>query len=91
MYAQARHALANVVRALAEAGATPADVVRTRLFVTDIARWEEVGRAHAEVFGAVWPATAMYEVAALIDPVMLVEIEADAYIERPRTPGAELP
>ena len=80
MYAQASQALANIVRALADAGASPADVVRTRLFVTDITQWEAVGRAHAELFGDVRPATGMYEVAALIDPAMLVEIEADAYV-----------
>lgn len=79
-YGQARQALANIVRALAAAGATPADVVRTRMFVTDIKGWEAVGRAHAEVFGDARPATAMYEVAALVDPAMLVEIEADAYV-----------
>ncbi len=80
MYAQARQALANIVRALAESGATARDVVRTRIFVTDIAQWEAVGRAHAEVFGDVRPATAMYQVTALINPDMLVEIEADAYV-----------
>lgn len=80
MYVQARQALANIVAALAAAGATAEDVVRTRLFVTDISRWEAVARAHAEVFGRVRPATAMYQVAALIDPAMLVEIEADAYV-----------
>ena len=77
---QARQALRNIVQALAKAGATPADVVRTRIYVTDISRWEEVGRAHQEVFGTVLPATTMVEVARLIDPVMLVEIEADAIV-----------
>ena len=80
MYAQAAQALRNIVVALERAGASPRHVVRTRLFVTDIARWEEVARAHAEVFGEVRPATAMYEVRALIAPEMLVEIEADAYV-----------
>ena len=76
--AQTRQALALVGEALERAGFTLADVVRTRLFVTDISRWEEVGRAHGEVFGDVRPATTMVEVTALIDPDMLVEIEADA-------------
>lgn len=80
MYAQAQQALANLVQALAKAGASPADVVRTRIFVTDISRWEEVGRAHREIFGAVMPATTMVEVSRLIDPEMLVEIEADAIV-----------
>ena len=79
--AQARQALRNVVRALAAAGAGPRDVVRTRLYVTDIARdWRAVGRAHAEVFGAVRPATTMVEVSRLIEPWMRVEIEADAIV-----------
>jgi enamine deaminase RidA (YjgF/YER057c/UK114 family) len=82
--AQTRQALANLAEALERAGFTVADVVRTRLFVTDISRWEEVGRAHGEVFGDVRPATSMVQVAALIDPAMLVEIEADAV----RRPGA---
>ena len=76
--AQTRQALANIERALARLGATMADVVRTRMFVTDINRWEEIGRVHGEVFGAVRPATTMVEVSRLIDPRMLVEIEADA-------------
>ncbi|HEY0779671.1 MAG TPA: RidA family protein [Gemmatirosa sp.] len=80
MYAQARQALANVVAALTAAGATPADVVRTRMFVTDIGQWEAAGRAHGEVFGEVRPATAMYGITALVDPAMLIEIEADAYV-----------
>jgi enamine deaminase RidA (YjgF/YER057c/UK114 family) len=79
-YAQTKQALANIARALTALGATTADVVRTRIYVTDIARWEEVGRAHGEMFGAVRPATAMVEVRALIDPEMLVEIEAEAVI-----------
>jgi len=79
--AQTRVALAGIGRALEEAGFALDDVVRTRLYVTDIARWEEVGRAHGEVFGAIRPATAMVQVAALIDPAMLVEVEADAVRE----------
>lgn len=80
MYAQAARALANIVRVLARAGATPADVVRTRIYVTDIGRWDEVARAHQELFGAIRPATTMVEVSRLIDPAMLVEIEADAIV-----------
>ena len=80
-YAQTVQALRNIDLALRQAGATMADVVRTRIFVTDISRWEEIGRAHGEVFAAIRPAAAMVEVARLIDPEMVVEIEADAYIE----------
>ena len=79
-YAQARQALKNVAAALAQAGAGVEHVVRTRIYVTDIAQWEAIGRAHGEVFGAIRPASAMVEVARLIDPAMLVEIEADAVI-----------
>jgi enamine deaminase RidA (YjgF/YER057c/UK114 family) len=78
-YAQTRQAIRNVGWALEQAGATLADVVRTRIFVTDISRWEEYGRAHGEAFGATMPATSMVEVSALIDPRMLVEVEAVAY------------
>jgi enamine deaminase RidA (YjgF/YER057c/UK114 family) len=79
--AQARQALMNVLVALERVGATAADVVRTRIYVTDIGRWEEVARVHGEVFGAHPPVTTMVEVSALIDPRMLVEIEAEAVID----------
>jgi enamine deaminase RidA (YjgF/YER057c/UK114 family) len=77
---QTRQALANIAAALERAGARLEDVVRTRIYVTDIAGWEAIGRAHGEVFREVRPVTAMVEVSALIDPDMLVEIEADAYV-----------
>ena len=79
-YAQTKRALEKIGDALAAAGASFADVVRTRLFVTDISQWEAVGRAHGEVFGDIRPASSMVEVKALIDPRMLVEIEATAII-----------
>ena len=75
---QARQALANLAAALEGAGFALADVVRTRMYLTDISRWEELGRAHGEVFGEIRPASAMIGVSALLDPAMMVEIEADA-------------
>lgn len=79
-YLQAKRCLEIVAEALEKAGASLDDVVRTRMYVTDIGRWEEVGRAHQEAFGDVSPATTMVQVGGLIDPAMLVEIEADALL-----------
>lgn len=79
-YAQAAQALRNIEAALGQAGGTLADVVRTRIYVTDIADWEAVARAHIEAFGSVRPASTLVEVNRLADPAMLVEIEADAVV-----------
>ncbi|MEX0682568.1 MAG: RidA family protein [Dehalococcoidia bacterium] len=80
MYAQTKQAIRNIEKALATAGASLADVVRTRTFVTDISRFEEVSRAHGEAFGEIRPAATVVGVTALVDAVMLVEIEADAVL-----------
>lgn len=81
--AQTRQALANIRAALEQAGSAMEHVVRTRIFVTDIGAWEAVGRAHGEVFGTIRPAATMVEVRRLIEPDMLVEIEADAIVPEP--------
>ena len=79
-YGQAKATLDVIVQALAELGARPEDVIRTRIYVTDITQWEAVGRAHGELFSEIRPATSMVQVAKLIHPDMLVEIEADAIV-----------
>ncbi|MFC4603458.1 RidA family protein [Rhodococcus kronopolitis] len=77
---QTREALRRIVAALEEAGAGASDVIRTRMYLTDMSRWEEAGLAHGEVFGEIRPATTILEVSALIAPDLLIEIEADAII-----------
>ena len=79
-YTQARYVLEKIGRALAEAGAGFENVIRTRMFVTDIARWEDVGRAHGEIFGAIRPASTLVQVASLVRSDLLVEIEATAVV-----------
>lgn len=79
-YVQTKKCIEIIAASLREAGAGLEDVVRTRMIVTDISRWEEIGRAHQEAFGEIMPATAMFEVSQLIDPDMLVEIEVDAIV-----------
>ncbi len=78
----------RIETALEQVGATLADVVRTRIYVTDISRWREVGDVHAQVFGAIRPVATMVEVSALIAPELLVEIEVDAYVESGAVPAA---
>jgi enamine deaminase RidA (YjgF/YER057c/UK114 family) len=79
-YSQARRCLEIIVAALAELGARPEDVVRTRVYITSAEDWEEIGRAHGEVFGVIRPASAMLVITGLLDPRFLVEIEADAIL-----------
>lgn len=83
-FAQTRHILNIIKKALEDAGASLEDVVRTRMYVTDITLWEQVGRAHGEFFGSIRPASTMVEVSGLIDPDMLVEIEATAIVSNER-------
>lgn len=81
VYAQATYILKKIEAALQQAGASMSDVVRTRIFVLDIEQWEQIGRAHGEVFADIRPVTSMVQVSRLIDPAMLLEIEAEAQIE----------
>ncbi|RDH75200.1 RidA family protein [Mycolicibacterium moriokaense] len=84
---QTREALRRIETALIEAGASLADVIRTRMFVTDISRWRDVGAVHAEVFGDVRPTATMVEVSSLISPELMVEIEVDAYVSGENDPS----
>jgi enamine deaminase RidA (YjgF/YER057c/UK114 family) len=88
---QTREALRRIEIALDQAGASLSDVVRTRIYVTDISRWQEVGAVHAEVFGEIRPVATMVEVSALISPELLVEIEVDAYVDAQPVSGANRP
>jgi enamine deaminase RidA (YjgF/YER057c/UK114 family) len=89
-YAQTRVALEIIAAALTECGASLSDVVRTRIYVTDIAHWAEIGRAHGEVFGDIRPAATLVQVVALISPDLLVEIEADAVVTPRDTPDPDV-
>ncbi len=80
-YEQTKYILQTIKKALSELGAEMSDVVRTRMFVTDISKWEEIGKAHGEFFKTIQPAATMVEVKALIDPLLMVEIEAEAIID----------
>ena len=83
MYGQARFVLQKIAKALEQCGASPKDVIRTRIFMVDIKRFEEVGKAHKEVFDGIDPTTSFVEVSALLDPRLLVEIEVDAIVDTP--------
>lgn len=89
--AQTRNALRRIEVALEQAGATLRDVVRTRIYLTDISCWRDVGAVHSDVFGAIRPAATMVEVSALIEPDLLVEIEADAYVDSESRIGENVP
>jgi len=84
MYGQSKQAILNIVAALRQLGAGPEHVVRTRIFVTDITQWEAAGRAHGELFAEIRPASTMVEITRLIDPALVVEIEADAILPEDR-------